>query len=495
MPVATGQSLQFELVDELDDRTLGNLSEDIVIDLRNHFQFVGVEQQLVLMETVLGPILIEMLPQAAPGTVQNFLNYVDDGDYDNSIIHRSVPGFVLQGGGFIVGNPPTAIPTDDPIVNEFQLSNLRGTLSMAKTNAGPDTATSQWFINLADNSLNLDSQNGGFTVFARVVGSGMEVADVIELLPRFNLGGAFTELPFERFVTVVQAEDLVDLPSVRRIERYPVSGSSAESAILFEVSGTNSEIVTAGLDGAELRLTLNNYRAGSSDIIVRATDIYENEIVFDFTVTTEREEAEYTNIDLSEFNFEGESHSFVLNLDSNTVWTVEESIGWVDFSIVEGEGPVQITVTVEENAEVTSRVGTVSIGGIEYTITQTPAFIPWALRFFTQEQFDSFGDLAQQADPDDDGLSNWVELVLGLDPSDAKSRLRFDLIEDAEGLVAHVFPASDAVEMTLHSSETLVDWAPEDGIELSVIDGGYVIRISDTDRKFFQARYASAFFE
>jgi len=83
----------------------------------------------VIMETPLGNIEIELFDEVTPGTVENFLNYVNDGDYEDSFVHRSVPGFVIQGGGFTFeAGQATAIPTDPPIENEFELSNVRGTI-------------------------------------------------------------------------------------------------------------------------------------------------------------------------------------------------------------------------------------------------------------------------------------------------------------------------------------------------------------------------------
>ncbi len=150
----------------------------------------------VLIETPLGDIEIELLEEDAPGTVANFLSYIESGKYNNSFVHRSIPGFVLQGGGFtFVESPPDNIITFDPVENEFKVSNTRGTVAMAKLNNQPDSATSQWFINLSDNSEYLDNQNGGFTVFARVVGNGMAVADAISQLDIINAQGSFTDMP------------------------------------------------------------------------------------------------------------------------------------------------------------------------------------------------------------------------------------------------------------------------------------------------------------
>lgn len=154
----------------------------------------------VRMQTALGPIDIELFDTDAPQTVANFLGYVESGAYNNSFIHRSVPGFVIQGGGYIwdsASNSPLTITKKSPIINEFNPlhSNLRGTIAMAKVGGNPNSATSEWFINLADNSANLDTQNGGFTVFGRVSAASMATVDAIANLPRVNAGGAFSELP------------------------------------------------------------------------------------------------------------------------------------------------------------------------------------------------------------------------------------------------------------------------------------------------------------
>ena len=158
-----------------------------------------VVKTIVRMETNLGSFNIGLYDDDAPETVKNFLNYVNRGDYDNSIIHRSVPGFVVQGGGYkccdIFGQA-YHILTDPPVLNEFDpsRSNIRGTIAMAKLGDDPDSATSEWFFNLADNHDNLDNQNGGFTVFAHVLDAGMDVVDAIAVLPIISVPG-FSDLP------------------------------------------------------------------------------------------------------------------------------------------------------------------------------------------------------------------------------------------------------------------------------------------------------------
>ena len=156
----------------------------------------------VLIETPLGNIEIELLKDDAPNTVANFLSYLESGAYTNSFVHRSIPGFVIQGGGFTFdGSSPVGIFSNDPIANEFKVSNTRGTVAMAKVGGNPDSATSQWFINLQDNSDPLDNDNGGYTVFARVIGNGMAVADAISQLEIIDAAGAFTDLPVINYET------------------------------------------------------------------------------------------------------------------------------------------------------------------------------------------------------------------------------------------------------------------------------------------------------
>lgn len=157
-------------------------------------------QTRVKVDTVYGDIFITLYDTLAPITVANFLAYAERGDYDGSIFHRNLPGFVLQGGGFELTGADSseniqAIATDDPIVNEFGVSNLRGTIAMAKLGDDPDSATSQWFVNLGDNSANLDVQNGGFTVFGEI--EDLSVIDTITTTRTVNLGGAFSNLPIK----------------------------------------------------------------------------------------------------------------------------------------------------------------------------------------------------------------------------------------------------------------------------------------------------------
>ncbi|MBT9560232.1 MAG: peptidylprolyl isomerase [Myxococcales bacterium] len=130
----------------------------------------------VKIETSKGAIIVELYPDKAPLSVENFLKYVEAKHYDSTVFHRVIKGFMIQGGGFTADLAQK--PTRAPIKLEVGkgLSNKRGMLSMART-AVQDSATAQFFINHVDNA-NLDSYGGGYAVFGKVV-EGMEIVDAI----------------------------------------------------------------------------------------------------------------------------------------------------------------------------------------------------------------------------------------------------------------------------------------------------------------------------
>ena len=139
------------------------------------------ENPVVLLETTSGDILVELYPDKAPETVANFLKYVDNGFYNNTIFHRVIPGFMIQGGGLTARMQQK--DTEAPIKNEADngLKNDRGTIAMART-MDPHSATAQFFINLVDNDfLNFQAPSGngwGYCVFGKVT-EGMDVVDKI----------------------------------------------------------------------------------------------------------------------------------------------------------------------------------------------------------------------------------------------------------------------------------------------------------------------------
>jgi peptidyl-prolyl cis-trans isomerase A (cyclophilin A) len=143
----------------------------------------------VLLATSLGEIVLELYPDKAPRTVENFLRYVGDKHYNGTLFHRVIDGFMIQGGGF--GQDLAQKPTRAPIPLEASngLKNDRGTVAMARTNA-PDSATSQFFINVVDNvNLNAPLPDGhGYAVFGKVV-QGMETVDKIRAVQTTTRNG------------------------------------------------------------------------------------------------------------------------------------------------------------------------------------------------------------------------------------------------------------------------------------------------------------------
>jgi len=156
---------------------------------------------MVKLHTNLGAITIDVDAERAPETARNFLQYVEDGHYDNTIFHRVIDGFMIQGGGFAPGMKQK--PTRAPIQNEAAngLRNERGTVAMART-GDPHSATAQFFINVADNAF-LDHsaptpQGWGYCVFGRVV-DGMDVVERIKAV-RTGSSGFHKDVPVEDVV-------------------------------------------------------------------------------------------------------------------------------------------------------------------------------------------------------------------------------------------------------------------------------------------------------
>ena len=200
---------------------------------------VLAQATIVDIQTNMGDIQIELYDTTAPKTVVNFLTYVNSHAYDTSFVHRSAKlpdgtPFVIQGGGYTWNDKAGAavIPTRPPVVNEFGASNLRGTVAMAKLGGNPNSATDQWFINLGNNAANLDSQNGGFTVFGKIIGNGLTVADsiaaltVVNACPVFNQSCDFATLPVIKANVGYTSKTLVMVNSMRALKVQSLASAS-----------------------------------------------------------------------------------------------------------------------------------------------------------------------------------------------------------------------------------------------------------------------------
>jgi cyclophilin family peptidyl-prolyl cis-trans isomerase len=262
-------------------------------------------QMSVLLPASTGFFNIALDGQHKPITVANFLNYVNSGRYfmtdptthglASSFIHRSVSNFVVQGGGFIgTVNPaqppyaqPTPVPTFSPIHNEPGISNKIGTIAMAKLDGQPNSATSQWFVNLANNGgppANLDTTNGGFTVFGHVTGVGMTIVNAIAAVPIFNLGSPFNSLPLRNYTGgFIRVTNLVS-----------IAGITVISPLAFTASSDNPAVATATISGKNLLVT--PLQPGTAHIMAKATDLDGANVSQIFTVTVMTGPARLANL-------------------------------------------------------------------------------------------------------------------------------------------------------------------------------------------------------
>lgn len=237
-------------------------------DLRTLFRDPDVLGTAVRVSVRIGSttkaVDLALFDQEKPITVLNFLAYVNSGRFASNFFHRSVPGFVVQGGGFAwnASGGLDAVPTFAKIQNEPGISNLRGTIAMAKLGGDPHSATSQWFVNMANNAANLDAQNGGFTVFGRVVGNGMSVMDEVAALPLVNAGSPFDTLPVKDFET----------GTISRVHTVETNAAIVPT-LSFSASSHDPTLVGVSIEGSTLRLTPAAGRSGSTTVSLFATDL------------------------------------------------------------------------------------------------------------------------------------------------------------------------------------------------------------------------------
>jgi cyclophilin family peptidyl-prolyl cis-trans isomerase len=276
------------------------------IDVATAYPDPGVTDA-VRMTTVLGNIDIELFGQQKPITVTNFLNYVDQGRFfifdptahqtASSFIHRLIPGFIIQGGGYLgtvnpsptpgsANNPvqPTQVLVFARIKNEPGIANKRGTIAMAQSGSDPDSAKSEWFINLADNS-NLDvrlNNAGPYTVFGKVVGSGMTVVDAIAAVPHFNAGAPFDNIPLRNYTNSnpVKVANLVSIPAITHI--VPLQATSDNANVSVAVS--------------ESKVMVTGNTVGTSQVTVTTTDLDGATTSQQFTVTVVAAPGRFVNL-------------------------------------------------------------------------------------------------------------------------------------------------------------------------------------------------------
>jgi cyclophilin family peptidyl-prolyl cis-trans isomerase len=279
-----------ELYQPLPALSLASGATSAPITLTDHLRDPDVPGTAVQITVRLGTqtanLYLSLYDATTPLTVANFKAYITSGRFTDNFFHRSIPGFILQSGGFRFLNDTTYEPiaTFPPIQNEFGASNLRGTIAMAKLGPAegqpptPETinsATSGWFINLADNSANLDFQNGGFTVFGRVLGNGMTgIVDVLASVATYNATGidpAWANIPL----------------LAGSVTRYNCLESTAAliSPLAYQVSSDNPALVTATLTDGVLQLAASASSAGQTTVRLTTTDLEGGTLASSFPVT------------------------------------------------------------------------------------------------------------------------------------------------------------------------------------------------------------------
>jgi cyclophilin family peptidyl-prolyl cis-trans isomerase len=268
----------------------------------------------VRVETTMGDMDFVFFDAATPLTKDNFLAYLNPGidTYTQNLFHRSAAGFVIQGGAFKTGAAPDKFikaPILPDVDNEPGISNIRGTVAMAKVADQPNSATNQWFVNLDNNGkkpgILLDTQNEGFTAFARVAGNGMAVADAIGNMPvgdytvPVQTGQTTVSTPFTDFPLIAgQALPTMDNTKVVKIEKI-----SQIIAFKFEIDpitgNTNPDSVGTIINPADGTLRLIPKESGTAQITVTATNLDGRQLTQSFQVTTVSNEARLEKLQLS----------------------------------------------------------------------------------------------------------------------------------------------------------------------------------------------------
>jgi cyclophilin family peptidyl-prolyl cis-trans isomerase len=281
--------------------SLSSTTTTQTIDLAANFTAPDITTSRVRLNTALGPINLELFDKQAPQTVQNFIDYIDSGRYNNAIFHRRTTlthdGLaVLQGGNFTFtpgasGTTLPTIPTFPTVANEVGAPNTPGTIAMAMTSA-PNSADSQFFFNLSDNSSALSPQhqsNGGFTVFGKIAdAASQKVVNLLAAFPVHNestFNGALNTIPLKGFT-----DNDPTFPGSSTASDFALVTSAAvvfrNEALTYTVTSSKPTVATASLgSGDPERLILTRVAAGTTTITVTATDQFGNTASTTFKVT------------------------------------------------------------------------------------------------------------------------------------------------------------------------------------------------------------------
>jgi len=374
-------------------------------------KFSDLDTEAVMrLTTSKGDLDVVLFTTQTPATVANFRAY----DYVDTIFHRAPTGFVMQGGGYKIGAPPDvfdSVTRQSPVANEPGISNLYATVAMAKVGDDPNSATSEFFFSLGNNSLNLDNQNGGFTVFGRLSG------------PSTNTLTALGAVPITGYAVKLR-EDGTTTPSVANFvfSDIPVDQSPAPSSIpqdklmkitaVTEIPVLTYEIATQP-DGSVAEATLNGtdliitaVAPGTTSLTITATDIDANvtEQIVAIVVST---------------------GANVVALDSATLTQVYDGTPR-EVTATTNPAGLSVAITYDGSSTPPTEVGSYAVVAtvVDATYSGTDSgtlvirgqtIAEWRAAKFTQQEVDD-GLSADDADPDHDGLKNLAEYALGADP-------------------------------------------------------------------------------
>ena len=287
------------IVNPIADVTVPVNSPQSVLNIKKTFGLNGVNGTLVRMSTGLGKIDLELFDADAPNTVRNFLLYVTNDAYTDTVFHRSTrldsAGLaIIQGGETTVQNYTiSTITTYGNVANEYRLPNTRGTIAMAKLGGQPDSASDQWFFNVSDNSTTLnESNNGGFTVFGRVIEGDMATVDAINALQTYNLTNvhsSWSDIPLKNYDGANVTPDNLVLASSVDVVPLVSKGDGKPGVLKVSVKGnTNPGLVTPTVvKGKKLILAYTPGQTGTATITLKVKSASKTKIKHSFNVTVQ----------------------------------------------------------------------------------------------------------------------------------------------------------------------------------------------------------------
>jgi peptidyl-prolyl cis-trans isomerase A (cyclophilin A) len=372
-----------------------NPSQD-TFDLSLHLADSAGTGTIAHFHTNMGDFDIALTDAATPITVANFLHYITNGEFNRTIFSRSVPGFVEQLGGYNINRLHQHIPVAAPIPSEFNsanpVHNVRGTVAMALSGSSNNTAQSEWFVSLADNSANLDKQNGGFTVFGSVVGDGMTVIDKIAAqavgdISKVTHNSALTTVPLRGYPTGSPKP----APPIQFRNLIEVISATAQPGMTYTATSDNPHLVQPIISGRSISFSYATGASGVANVTVTGRSFDGTTVSTTFAVTVPTSSGGLVaNLDTPGnvfLNTAAQLHPLSNDTDTSAAInpatvaiatqpahgtaTVDASTGTINYTPTSGfTGPDSFTYTVRDLTGATSSAATVS-----FTVVAPPVHV------------------------------------------------------------------------------------------------------------------------